>query len=137
MNYMKFSDKIQAKYLINILFLIGFIIAGVRFENYLYETEDYYNIPVLANDELVLSEQPNEEYILADYDDNHDDISYDVVETRKIYSYKFAIISYNSFIVNKFKTIISNHIFHFDISSFLQKNNIWHKSFGEEPSFLS
>ena len=90
MNYMKFSDKIQAKYLIYILFLIGFIIAGIRLENYLYETEDYYNIPVLANDELVLSEQPNEEYILADYDDNHDDISYDVVETRKIYSYKFA-----------------------------------------------
>jgi len=134
---MKFSDKIQAKYLINILFLIGFIIAGIRFENYLYETEDYYNIPVLANNELVLSEQPNEEYILADYDDNQDDISYDVIETRKICSYKFAIISYNSFIVNKFKTIISNYIFHFDISSILQKNNIWHKSSGEEPGLLS
>jgi len=137
MNYRKLFDKILAKYIINAFFLIGFIIAGVRLENYLYETEDYYNIPVLVNNELVLSEQPDEEYILADYDDNHDDISYNVVETRKFISYNFAIISCNSFIANKYKTIISNHIFHFDISSFLQKNNIWHKSSREEPNFLS
>ena len=137
MNYKKFYSKIQAKYLINILFLIGFVIAGIRLENYLYETEDYCNNPVLENNELVLPEQPKEEYILTDYNDRHEDISYDIVDTRNISSYKFTIISYNSFILNKFKTIITNHIYHSDIISILQKNNIWHKSFGEEPSFLS
>lgn len=136
MNYKKFYIKIQAKYLINILFLIGFVIAGIRLENYLYETEDYCNNPVLENNELVLPEQPKEEYILTDYNDRHEDISYDIVDTRNISSYKFTIISYNSFILNKFKTIITNHIYHSDIISILQKNNIWHKSFGEEPSFL-
>jgi len=137
MNYKKFYSKIQAKYLISILFLIGFVIAGIRLENYLCETEDYCNNPVLENNELVLPEQPKEEYILTDYNDRHEDISYDIVDTRNISSYKFTIISYNSFILNKFKTIITNHIYHSDIISILQKNNIWHKSFGEEPSFLS
>ena len=137
MNSKKFFSKVQAKYLINIFFLIGFVIAGIRLENYLYETEDYCNIPVLEKNELVLPEQPKEEYILTDYNDKHEGISYDIVDTRNIYAYKFTIISYNSFILNKFKTITANHIYHSDIISILQKNNIWHKSFGEEPSFLS
>lgn len=137
MNYSKFFDKIRAKYIINTFFLIGFIIAGIRLENYLYETENYSNNPVLANNELVISEQYEEEYILTDYNDTNDGISYDIVDTRNICSYKFTIISYNKFILNKFKTIISNHIIYSDIISILQKNNIWHKSSVEEPSIYS
>ena len=137
MNYKKFSDKIQAKYLINIFFLIGFIIAGIRLENYLYKTENCFNIPFSANNELVLSEQPKEELILTDYGNKHEGISNNVDKTRNIFSYKIAVISYNSYIINKFKTIISNYICHFDIIPILQKNNIWHKSPGQEPSILS
>ena len=137
MDYKKFSDKIQVKYLINIFFLIGFIIAGTRLENYLYETENYYNIPIPANNELVLSEKSKQGYLLTDYNDKHVDISHDVVDTRNVYLYKYTILTYNSFIINKLKTIISKSIIHLDIISTLQKNNIWHKSSGEEPFFYS
>ena len=67
MNYSKFFDKIRAKYIINTFFLIGFIIAGIRLENYLYETENYSNNPVLVNNELVISEQYEEEYIFVKF----------------------------------------------------------------------
>jgi hypothetical protein len=137
MDYKKFSDKIRAKYLINIFLLIGFLIAGIRLEYYLYETQDYYDKPVLANNELVLNEQSSEEYILSEHGDKKEHIPYYVDDISNIYSYRFTNKSYNSLVLNKYKTIISNYNFHSVIISILQKNNIWHKSSGEQPGILA
>ncbi|MCP4180703.1 MAG: hypothetical protein GY756_23330 [bacterium] len=125
-------SKIQVKYLKNIFFLIVLFFACIRLENYFHETDDCFNNPILVNNELLISEQIKEEYVLTDYKDNHEAISCDPVETIEKLSYSFAIISYNKLIVSRFKTMNSNHIFHNDIISILQKNNIWHQSIEEE-----
>ena len=136
MDYRKFFDIIQAKYLIKVAFIIGFLLAGIRLENHLYETGNWKHNPVLANNELVLSEQPNEGPIFTVYDDKHVSISYDIVGTKNIDSYKFILLAYNSHIHHRLIKVISLHIFPSDIISFLQNNNIWHKSSGEEPGML-
>lgn len=133
MDYKKIANKIRVWYIINIFFLIGFIIAGTRLENYFYETEDYYSNPFLANSELVINEQPNEEFILSDDDYGHEGTSNNIDVIRSIYSYKFTINFYNRLVQNKYKTIISNYNFHLDIISIIQKKNIWHTSSSEEP----
>lgn len=137
MNYKRISYKIQARYLINIFFLVGFIIASTKLEDYFNNSEDYSYNPVLVNNELVINELNNEEIISKHYYDKNEIKSYHVEEIKNTYSNTLTIIGCNSFINNKFKTIILSYISLRNFTSILQKNNIWHKSSEEEPGILS
>jgi len=139
-NLNKFFKRTQAKYLLNILFLIGFLIIGSKLENYLYAFDDYYDSPNPSYKELVFSEQPEEKILLVtdlSSDSDSEDILGNVCKGELIHSYKIAIHSYNQLILTKYKVAISNPIFNSGIISVLQSNNIWHKSSEEEPGSVS
>jgi len=136
MNYKKISNKVQVRYLINIFLLVGFVIASTKLENHFNNSKDYSYIPVLVNNELVINEPANEKNISKHYYSKSENLFYNVEEIVNTHSYSLIIIGYNSFIRNKFKTIILKYISLRDIISILQKNNIWHKSSEEVPGIL-
>ena len=136
-NLNKLFKKNQARYLLNIFFLLGFLLAGSRFENFLYVTENNCYYSDLPTNELVISEQATGELSLTDDDSKYEGIINYSCEPAVSQFYKIALRSYNCRILLKFKTIISNHIINSNIISILQKNNTWHKSSEEELRMYS
>ena len=137
-NYLRILfRKIQSKYLLNILFLVGFLIAGIRIENYFNVFEDYYYDIVPANIELVRSDQPEEKLILTDFDNNFNELTSLSWESVIFHSYAIAVYSYNCLLYAKFKALITKTIGNSNIISILQNSNIWHKSYEESPAFVS
>jgi len=136
MAYKKITNIIRIRCYTNIFFLIGFILAGIKLENYFYESEGYYFDPVPANIELVINERANVELILSDLDYEPESTSNNTECVNRFYSYKFSIHFYNRLVQHKYKTLISNYIFHPDINSILQRKSIWHASSFEEPNIL-
>lgn len=108
-----------------------------RFENYLFETYDYYNYSNIAYNELLISDDDEEdENRIAAKKGNY------LIETPKqIYStefvvlYKHVLFSHNRLISTKFKTSKFYTSINTNVISILQKNNISHKS-TEEKSTL-
>lgn len=137
MIYRKIIHIIRARFYINIFFLIGVILAGIKLENYFYETESYYYHPVQENVELVIYEPSGEEFILSAHDYEHNCKSKHIEFVSRIYSFKFTISFYNRLVENKYKTIISKSKFQPNHISVLQKKSIWHASSIEEPGIFS
>ena len=117
-NLDKLFKKNQARYLFNIFFLLGFILAGNRFEKFLYVTEDYCYYSDLKTNELVISEQATEELSLTDDDSNYEGIINYSCKPPVSQFYKIALRSYNCRILLKFKTNISNHIINSEARGF-------------------
>ena len=139
-NQNKLFEKYKTRNFIRIFFLLGFLLVVIRLENFLYTAEDDCSYPDLVNNELVISEQPTEDWILTDYNDFSDYnecMTSHVYKTGILHSYKIAIYSYNYLIFLKIKTVSSDHFFSSNIISILQKNNIWHKSSEEGPAQVS
>ena len=137
-NYLKILiRKIQSKHFLIILFLTGFLITGIRIENYFYVFEDYYYDLVPANNELVRSDQPEEKLILTDYDNNFNELLSSGNEAAIFHSYTIPVYSYNCLLLVKFKTLITKPAGNSNIISILQNSNIWHKSSEEAPVLIS
>lgn len=132
----KITNINRIRYYANILFLIGFVLACTKLENYFYEPEGYYFDPIPVNIELVINEKANAKLIFSDLDHGHEIISNCTECVNRFISYKFSIHFYNKLVQHKYKTLISNHIFHPNINSVLQKKSIWHASSIEEPNIL-
>ena len=130
----------QIRYLLRIFFLLGLLLVVIKLENFLYTTEVDNCYPVLVNNELVINEQPTEDFILNNYNnynDSHESLISHVYGTRILHSYKIAICSYNCMLFVKFKTLIAKPIGYSNIISILQNSNIWHKSSEEGPTQVS
>ena len=137
-NYLKILiRKIQSKHFLIILFLTGFLITGIRIENYFYVFEDYYYDLVPANNELVKSDQQEEKLILTDYDNNFNELIYSSNEAAIFHSYTIPVYSYNCLLFVKFKTLITKPVGSSNIISILQNSNTWHKSSEEGPALIS
>ena len=137
-NYLKILiRKIQSKHFLIILFLTGFLITGIRIENYFYVFKDYYYDLVPANNELVRSDQPEEKLILTDYDNNFNELIYSSNEAAIFHSYTIPVYSYNCLLLVRFKTLITKPVSNSNIISILQNSNIWHKSSEEGPVLIS
>ena len=137
-NYLKILiRKIQSKHFLIILFLTGFLITGIRIENYFYVFEDYYYDLVPANNELVKSDQQEEKLILTDYDNNFNELIYSSNEAAIFHSYTIPVYSYNCLLLVRFKTLITKPVSNSNIISILQNSNIWHKSSEEGPVLIS
>ena len=136
MVFKKITNKIRRRSHINTFFLIGFVLTSIKLEYYFHESEGYYFDPIPVNIELVINEQANEELILSDLDYEQESTSDNSECVNRFYSYKFSIHFFNRLVRHKYKTLISNYIFHPDINSILQKKIIWHASPIEEPDIL-
>ncbi len=108
-----------------------------RFENYLFETYDYYNYSNIAYNEWLISDvEEKDDNRIATTKGNY------LIETPKqIYStefvvlYKHVLFSHNRLIFTRFKTSKFYTSISANIISIVQKNNISHKS-AEEISTL-
>jgi hypothetical protein len=130
----------QIKYLLRIFFLLVLLFVVIRLENFLYTTEDDNCYPILENNELVISEQPAQDFILNTYNkycDYHESLISHVYGTSILHSYKIATYSYSSLLLVKFKTLITKPIGNSNIISILQNCNIWHTSSEEGPTQVS
>lgn len=132
--------KHQIKYLLRIFFLLVLLFVFIRLENFLYTTEDDNCYPLLENNELVISEQPAEDFILNTYNkfsDYHESLISHVCGTSIFHSYKIEAFSYSCLLSVKFKTLITKPIGNSNIISILQNCNIWHTSSEEGPTQVS
>ena len=122
--------------LLRIFFLLGFLIAGIRLETFIYSSVDNYSYSENVNNELVTYESPKADLILTDfngYDNYNVSITSTVYEPCISHSFKIAVYSYNRLIISKLKTLRSACFLSSNIITILQKNNISHKSPEEGP----
>ena len=131
MKYRSFSYKIRARYLLNIFFLI--LILGLKLSNYLSDREEHYEFTIPTYNELVFSEHAREEQSFKSYSVSLYYILDKIREPDVSHSYKNAILTYNKRILLNFRVLNSNPIYNSNIISFMQCNNIWHKSTEKEP----
>lgn len=132
--------KHQIKYLLRIFFLLVLLFVFIRLENFLCTTEDDKCYPALENNELVISEQPAEDFILSTYNkynNYHESLISHGYGTSIFHSYKIAAYTYSCLISIKFKTLITKPIGNSNIISILQNCNIWHTSSEEGPTQVS
>jgi len=131
--YRGITNRVQARYLLKILFYIGFVFACTRVENFHFQNLEFSYHLIHVNNELVIDDQPNKDHILLDYDERPEVSS---ARTELIHckdTYGHAIISYNALILTKYKAIISSTKYRSAIISIIQRTNIWHKSSPKEP----
>lgn len=133
-NLNNFLKKFQTKYLLKILFLIGFLILVTKFENYLYSNDANHNCKSNTYNEWVIGElaDSEEELPITEKRNYTKEISDDIQVSEFVVLYKFALFAHNHSISIKFK--VSNvHIpYNANEIAVQQKNNIWHKSDKEE-----
>ena len=134
MNYKKFTDKIRPVYLINIFFLL--LILGIKLNDYLSETDEYYEYASPTHTEIVYSNEASGEPFLTTHGFCFNYPIDNAFLAELPHTYKNANLSFNHLILTKFKILRSTPVYTSTIISFMQRNNIWHKSPDEEASNL-
>ena len=124
--------------LIRFFFLLSAIVILVKAESGLYYHTDYcyhYSQTVI---ELVVSEGLDYNFGFRNINDPQDEIAdfscagFDFSLTQS-----HSLIQFNNYVLHQLKSLSSTLHPNHSIISILQKNNTWHQSSDEDPSFLS
>ncbi len=111
------------------------ILTGFVYLSTLSGPTDFYYNPIQTQIELVVSIETGDGLGLSEIDAPAKPIS-DFSQVDFFSINKFALFHYNNYILHQLrfskKTFTSNH----QLTSILQKNNIWHQSFEDPPAFF-
>ena len=116
------------------VFILTALIYLVKAESSLYTPTNYCDDPIQTKIELVVSTAL--EYDLSLYkldappkqtrDFTHTHIDFSSIN-------KFALLHYHNYVLHQLNSFNRTFTLHHQLTSILQKNNIWHQSSDEDP----
>jgi len=127
---------IKIRQLLETLFAVKFLLllTGFVYLGTLSGPTDFFYNPIQTQIELVVSIESGDVLALSEIDAPAKPIA-DFSQVDFFSINKFALFHYNNYVLHQFKSIQQTFPQNHQLTSILQKNNIWHQS-SEEPRAL-
>ena len=127
---------IKIRQILEKLFVIRFffIFTGFIYLSTLAGPTDFYYNPIQTQIELVVSIETEDGLGLSEIDAPAKPVL-DFSQADFLSINKFALFHYNNYVLHQLKSVKRTFSPNHQLSSILQKNNIWHQS-SEEPPLL-